>query len=414
MSSYRRLLMDVGPLAMGYHTPGHQAGIHRVAERTLAGAEPDGLTVFASPSQELLGEAQARALAPEAARRWVRAFQLPERSSSHWAETVQRGRAGPRWAPDRLLPAIATRMLDLTVPRRALPAWDVILSIFDPLPAADQAPSRAQILTVHDLTTLTRPGFHLPVTIRTVARAFASLEHACNPWALCVSEHTRRQLVGLRGFPKHRTRVVHPGVDARFRRATAPEQAAVRERYRIGEAPFLLCLASMEPRKNLATALRAFARLRGRAAGRDLRLVLAGPGGWLQHGIRDELGRVGEAVQHIGFVDDADLPALLSACRAFVFLSWDEGFGLPVLEAMACGAAVLASSAGALPEVVGNAGLLADPGDGQAIDDGLERLCTSAGLCDDLGGRAALRAGTFTWGRWHEGLDDLQRTALAG
>lgn len=413
MSHSHRLLMDAGPLAMGFRTPGHQAGIYRVAERTLAGTSPDGLTVFASPAMELLGEAQVRLLAPEAAARWTRAFMLPRRTGPGWADAVQRGRTGRRWDLGRIGPACATRILDLSVPRRALPGWDVVLSMFDPLPDADQVPSRAQILTVHDLTTLTRPGFHLPVTVRTVARALASLEHGSNPWALCVSEHTRRQLVDMRGFPRQRTRVAHPGVDARFRRASPQAQAAVRQRYGIGDGPFLLSLASMEPRKNLAATLRAFARLQHRAAGRDLRLVLAGPGGWLQQTTLAELARSGGSVQHIGFVDDADLPALLSACQAFVLLSWDEGFGLPVLEAMACGAPVLASHAGAIPEVVGDAGLLVPPDDEAAIDDGLARLCSGDGLRSDLGGRAALRARNFTWERWNAGLAELQRTALA-
>jgi glycosyltransferase involved in cell wall biosynthesis len=132
--------------------------------------------------------------------------------------------------------------------------------------------------------------------------------------------------------------------------------------------------------------------------------VIAGKRGWFTEAIERravELG-IAERVRFTGYVADEDLPALLSGALAFVFPSLYEGFGMPVLEAMACGAPVLTSSSSSLPEVAGDAALLVDPEDSVALTHGLARLATDAGLRADLRTRGLARAATFTWERCAE------------
>jgi glycosyltransferase involved in cell wall biosynthesis len=135
-----------------------------------------------------------------------------------------------------------------------------------------------------------------------------------------------------------------------------------------------------------------------------MQLVIAGKRGWLTEAIERRAAELGvaERVRFAGYVADDDLPALLSGALGFVFPSLYEGFGMPVLEAMACGAPVLTSTSSALPEVAGDAALLVDPADTATIAAGLARLATDAALRADLRARGLARAAQFTWERCAE------------
>jgi glycosyltransferase involved in cell wall biosynthesis len=172
---------------------------------------------------------------------------------------------------------------------------------------------------------------------------------------------------------------------------------------------YFLYIGTVQPRKNLVRLIDGFAQAVKGCAGssplpRDLLLVIAGKRGWLTETIEQRAASAGiaERVRFTGYVDDADLPALLSGSHAFVFPSLYEGFGMPVLEAMACGAPVLTSTTSSLPEVAGDAALLVDPHDTQAIASALARLADDATLCDELRRRGRERAAHFTWERCAE------------
>jgi glycosyltransferase involved in cell wall biosynthesis len=190
-------------------------------------------------------------------------------------------------------------------------------------------------------------------------------------------------------------RTVPRGVGAPFQPAAAEEIARVRARHGL-PARYVLCLGTLEPRKNLATALAAFA-----AAGLPgITLVHAGPPGWrLDEAIgRDAAVRARSAdVRFIGAVDDADLPALYSGAEAFLFPSLYEGFGFPVLEAMACGVPVLCSSTSSLPEVAGEAARLVNPLDVNDIAQGLRDITTNDDLRRVLIERGYQQAQQFSW-----------------
>jgi glycosyltransferase involved in cell wall biosynthesis len=196
--------------------------------------------------------------------------------------------------------------------------------------------------------------------------------------------------------------VVLHGVAERFRPLEDPRLlGSAQARYGI-RAPYILAVGTVQPRKNLARLLEAFAQ--AARAGDAPQLVIAGKRGWLSEGIERrarELG-LGERVRFAGYVADADLPALLSGALAFALPSLYEGFGMPVLEAMACGAPVLTSDTSALPEAAGGAALLVDPTDTAAIAAALARLIGEPELRADLRARGLRRAAGATWARCAE------------
>jgi glycosyltransferase involved in cell wall biosynthesis len=203
----------------------------------------------------------------------------------------------------------------------------------------------------------------------------------------------------LLGAPPERVAVVPGGVEPSFRPIDDPAALRdVRRRYDLGEAPFILTVGVIEPRKNHRLLFEAYRLLRQQ---RDLphRLVVVGRKGWLWEEILEvaESSPYRDDIKLVGFVADEDMPALYSAATAFALPSLYEGFGLPPLEAMACGTPVVVSNTSSLPEVVGDAGLLVEPTDAAALAAALELLLLDEPLRADLRVRALARAATFTW-----------------
>jgi glycosyltransferase involved in cell wall biosynthesis len=305
--------------------------------------------------------------------------------------------AGPGWRP-RVIPA--RRLWTHWRLARALAA-DRPELLFVPahvLPLGYGGPS---VVTVHDLGFRRFPRAHPPAALaylelstRLAARRATRL--------IAVSRTTADALTAWYGVDPARIRVVYEGVEPRFRPPPASAVAALRARLGLEQQPYLLALGTIQPRKNLLGLLRAFRLLLART-GQDCLLLLAGRVGWgggarpLQAEIeRLDLGR---QVRLIGYLPDQDLPALYGGALAYVQPSFYEGFGLTALEALACGAPVVAADNAALPEVVGEAGLLVDPADPAAIAAALERLLTDAGLRQALAQAGPPRAARFSWAR---------------
>jgi glycosyltransferase involved in cell wall biosynthesis len=210
---------------------------------------------------------------------------------------------------------------------------------------------------------------------------------------LCISEATRLDLVARYPRAEPKAHVVPLAADARFsRRLPASDLDEVRGRHGL-EAEFVLCAGTLEPRKNLLRVLEAHAALSPRT-----QLALVGPRGWEFQPILEEAGRR-EDVRVLGQVSDEDLAALYQACRVFCYPSLYEGFGLPLLEAMAAGAACVTSSVSSLPEVGGDAVVYVDPTSVEEIGSAIERLLASEHDRAVLSGRARQRAGEFSWDR---------------
>ncbi|MCX7670383.1 MAG: glycosyltransferase family 4 protein, partial [Anaerolineae bacterium] len=203
-------------------------------------------------------------------------------------------------------------------------------------------------------------------------------------------------------------------VEPRFQRIEdAAQRAAVRERYRLPPR-FILGIGTLEPRKNFVGLIRAYAQMR-RMTGLDHALVIAGRPGWLYEAIFAQVEREGlrEQVHFIGFVADADLPALYSLADLLAYPSLYEGFGIPVLEAMACGTPVVAGNNSSLPEAAGPAALLVDAQDTAELADALARVLTDSALRQQMVERGHVQVRRFTWQRSATDLIAAYRAALA-
>ncbi len=217
------------------------------------------------------------------------------------------------------------------------------------------------VLTVHDLSFVRAPEAASPALKRYLDQVVPRSVHRANH-ILADSQATKDDLIALYDVAPEKVTVLLSGVNPRFQRGRdASILDAVRTRYGIGDVPFILSVGTVQPRKNYERLIEALAALPADLHG--VHLVIAGGRGWLQESIFAAVKRLGlkDRVHFIGFADDADLPALYSAARCLAFPSLYEGFGLPVLEAMACGTPVVTSNVSSLVEVAGDATLLVDP-----------------------------------------------------
>ena len=260
------------------------------------------------------------------------------------------------------------------------------------------------VFTLHDLIFRFFPQHHLPRNRIYLTLAMPLFLHRSDR-IICVSEQTRRDAQRLYHVPDAKLRVIYEGVDPRFHRVT--DSAALqhaRERYQLPER-FILAVGTIEPRKNLSTLFDAYATLLKDSSAHlqspisNLNVVVAGKQGWLVESTLQAVRARGleGKVQFTGYVADEDLPSLYTLAEVFAFPSVYEGFGLPPLEALACGTPVVCSNASSLPEVMGDAGLLVSPTDAQAWMLALGRALTDASLRRDLAARGPRQAARFTW-----------------
>jgi glycosyltransferase involved in cell wall biosynthesis len=254
------------------------------------------------------------------------------------------------------------------------------------------------VITIHDLAFLFYPKYLTAESRRfynsQINAAVRRADHI-----IAVSEATRQDVIDHLGAPAEKISVVLEAADPRYQ--PAPPTEVERVSSALGLPPdYLLLVGTQEPRKNIDGLLRAYALLRERLPGAPL-LVIAGGRGWLADDLTElaaSLG-LGAPVRWLGHIPTDDLPALYSGASVLGFPSFYEGFGLPPLEAMACGTPVVVSDRGSLPEVVGEAGLLVNPDDPAAIAAALEQVITDSALAADLRARGLERASTFSWER---------------
>jgi glycosyltransferase involved in cell wall biosynthesis len=315
------------------------------------------------------------------------------------------------WPPNfqtRSLP-LSDRTLAILWHRLRLPLWvelatgplDIFHSPDFVLPPLRRART---LVTVHDLSFIRYPqcadaklrAYLNKVVSRSVQRA---------DLVLADSQSTKDDLVELLRVEPARIEVVYPGVEDRFH-PIEDQTLLEKVRARYGLPPkFILGLGTLQPRKNFTRLIKAFADLRFA----DLRLVIAGGKGWLYEEIFATVARLGleEKVVFPGFVADEDLPALYNLADLFVFPSLYEGFGLPPLEALACGTPVITSDASSLPEVMGEAGLMVEATDVGALAEAMGRVLEDDALREGMIARGMEQTRKFTWKRAASRLLDL-------
>lgn len=253
--------------------------------------------------------------------------------------------------------------------------------------------TRNTVVTVHDLSFLRHPEWFSAERARYYRAAFAITRRRAKRY-IADSHATKRDLIEIARVAEDKIDVAHLGVSPDFRRADDTAIADVRERYKLPEH-FFLYVGTLEPRKNLPRLLAAFDQ-----AAEDVpeHLVIAGRAGWKVAGIQQALAvmRHSDRVHFPGFVEDADLPAVLSASEGFAWPSLFEGFGLPPLEALACGVPVLTSNTSSLPELFAGRAILVQPESVAEIAMGLRRLADSGGRAEE---GAVAHAQGFTWAK---------------
>jgi glycosyltransferase involved in cell wall biosynthesis len=253
-------------------------------------------------------------------------------------------------------------------------------------------PGKAAV-TVHDLGYLYFPEAH-PAKDRRYLDWSTGYSARRATRVLADSEATRRDLMQHYEIEADKICVVYPGVDEGLKPVRDPARlAAVQQKYGLPDR-YLFFLGTLQPRKNIERLVQAFARWQSMSGNREVGLVLGGKAGWLY---REEWTVGVEHVHLTGYVADEDVATLYSGALALVFPSLYEGFGFPVLEAMRCETPVLCSNTSSLPELAGEAALLVDPSDVEAMAAAIERLVGNAGLRDELVARGRKQVQRFTW-----------------
>jgi glycosyltransferase involved in cell wall biosynthesis len=300
---------------------------------------------------------------------------------------------------DRVL-AAPFSALSRAVMRARLPE---ILDGVDVFHASDvllwSQPGALNVCTIHDLTVLLFPDYHTEEN-QALHRAKLRFAQEEADVVIAVSEATKRDIVAHLDIPPERIVVVHNGVSPAFH--PVADRAYLAERLAdLGLAPqdYLLHVGTLEPRKNLVRLVEAYAQLRRIEGGAAPPLVLVGPIGWAAQDIVARVEALGlkDAVLITGAVPFELVPLLYAGARFFVYPSLYEGFGLPPLEAMACGTPVITSNVSSLPEVVGSAGMMAPPDDTEAIAAAMAALLHDADLRQDMREAGLARASRFSW-----------------
>lgn len=319
-----------------------------------------------------------------------------------------------QWKPTRIHPKWLARIwhrMKLPVPVQ------VFLGKVDLFHATDfvlppTLPATKTIVTVHDLSFMRVPDAASPklkaylemVVPRSVRQA---------TYVIADSQATKNDLVDLYEILPDKISVLLSGIDSRYKPINSRSSLlTMRNKYKIGDIPYLFSIGTIQPRKNYSRVIQALRLLRKR--GYDLHLVIAGGKGWLEDEMYKTLDdtQMHDYVHLIGFVDEADISALYSGAECVVFPSLYEGFGFPVLEGMACGTPIVTSNVSSLPEVAGDAALMVDPYSVEEIANAVQKILDDSTLKTTLIERGLKQSAKFTWENSARQLLDIYRQVL--
>ena len=250
------------------------------------------------------------------------------------------------------------------------------------------------VVTILDITSLLKPQ-NFPIWYRNYARFFIPLSTKKASVILTISQHSKNDIVKRLNVSSEKIIVTYCGVSDDFKPLYADEIEEVKKKYNIDQ--FILTVGALEPRKNIIRLIEAYSILRKH--GFCLPLIHVGPHGWLCDDIGLYIDKLGltDCIKFLGHVPIEDLVKIYNAALVFVYPSLYEGFGMPVLEAMACGCPVITSNISSLPEVAGDASILIDPLDIKQIADAIEKVSTDHVLRQQMTHEGIERARLFSW-----------------
>ncbi|WP_404791363.1 glycosyltransferase family 4 protein [Altericista sp. CCNU0014] len=293
--------------------------------------------------------------------------------------------------------------------------FDVYHSPHHPLPDRDLIGNIPRILTIYDLIPRIHPEWMTKGKVHLFDTILQSLD-VDRDWVICNSEFTKQDILRLFNIKAERIFVIPLAAANHFNFVSKREIInSVLCRYGIPNKPYFLSLSTLEPRKNLAFLINCFGRLLAEMPGLDFNLVLVGVNGWKNTDIFHAIQKIPELQSRViftGYIPDVDLSAIYSGATAFIYPSLYEGFGLPPLEAMQCGVPVISSIASSLPEVVGNAGLMIDPLDQDALCQALLTVGSDSLLRSKLSQLSLDRARKFSWLYCAEQTVQVYRTVV--
>ncbi len=422
-----KVLYELSYLGLNYADTALLTGIPRAKDRILHAAfgrpelQPYGATLENYAAQLFLAAYLRREWTgprPQLFRVWERRG-VPDRLARALAARLRRGSGGPRFGsePERALLRPAFNAIVRSARWRGVHhRFEIFHSLYYGLPPRGAVDARARVLTVFDLAPIRFPEF-FPAHFN--FEHFRGIMRSVEPrrdQVIACSASTARDFCDFTGIDAAQVHVVPLAASREvFHPVDDPQAvAAVRRRYGIPPGPYLLALFTLEPRKNVAGLVRAFASLVRQNGASGATLVIAGTIGW-DEAIARRLG-IDRALRGrivlTGRVPDAEMSPLYGGATAFVYPSFYEGFGLPVLEAMQCGVPVISSNASSLPEVVGDAGMLVDPRDTEALAAAIHALLTDEPRRAALARAAQERARQFSWERTIAETVGVYRTAL--
>ena len=413
-----RVAFDVSVVGRGHFHPRSRTGLFRVALELAHALEQAGIDVrgYATVCR---GEAEAE-LELRGSRLRVRRSAL-ERSLFPLARRLL-GTDPPR---DQPLPVQTRRPFRTLVqmmegwpggsPRNMEKEVDIFHSPYDPITRAGMRPDRGQpkVITVHDVLPLTHPRYFGRRDVLTLRRVLEDIRFGA--WAHCVSSYTQACLLRLVPEASKRSFVAHLGANPNVFFEPGPDEVqTVRKALGLQDEPYVLCLGTRDARKNHDLVLRVYRKLKDVFP--RLKLVLAGA---TTEDVDSEIrgpscqSSPSDGVRFAGFMADEQLSGLYGGASAFLFPSFVEGFGLPVLEAMQCGVPVIASDTSSLPEVASGAAILARPDDIDAWVRATRSLLSSPTRAADYRARGLERARQLSWSRTTEALVEGYREALS-
>src|SRR5262249_29285808 len=254
------------------------------------------------------------------------------------------------------------------------------------------------VVTIHDLSLFTQSHTHEELNVVRGKRRVPIMARRASA-IISPSEWTKREIIQHLGIPPEKIRIIAEAARTEMKPVAADQCRPILDRHEI-HPPYLLYVGTIEPRKNLLTLIRSYDKL-VRTTPHKPQLVLAGGRGWLYDEVFKQVEelKLADMVRFTGYVDDRDLPALYSAAHAFVYPSFYEGFGLPPLEAMACGTPVITSNTTSLPEVVGKAGQMHDPNDVEALTRAIVSLFDDTNTRNHFVRTGLEQAARFSWDR---------------